>query len=121
MIELYNKEFRGIKDESEIKQAFMDSYVYDLIPENTTDCYDAANAIIKTEDGKYYDVVVYVTMVGSWQDVGDKLYTIESIDGIKYEEVQYENLVKKFNERVKSRIQSLEEELTKLRESLIEI
>jgi hypothetical protein len=121
MIELYDKQFTGIKSENEIEDAFKEDYAYELIPQNTTDYYTSEIATIKTDDGKYYKVEVHVSMVGSWQDVGDKLYTIESVDKVTYEEIPYRNLVSNYNRRVSYRIQELEKELANLQESLIYI
>ena len=119
MIELYDRELRLIKDASGIEGAFKDDYGYDLFEQNTTDCYEEGSALIKTEDGKYYEVNVFVTMVGSWQDVGGRLYTIDTIDRVTYKEIEYDKLVINFNNKLKYKINFLNKEITELNNKII--
>lgn len=116
---LYDKRFDYIEKESDIVASFKDDG-YDLFEQNTTNYYDSESCIIKLKNQeKYFEVTVNVTMVGAWQDVGDKLYTIDSIDEITYKEVKYEDLVSSFNNQIKRKILSLKSEIKSLEKELI--
>ena len=119
MIELYNKDITGIANADDIESAFKSDYSYDLFEQNTTDYFEKAVTVIKTRDEKFYEVVVNVTSVGAWQDVGDKLYTIESIDKVTHKEVFYDDLVKIFNAKLKARANCLTQESAKLLKQII--
>ncbi len=116
---LYDKRFNYIENENDIIHSFKDDG-YDLFEQNTTDYYESETCIIKLKNkDKYYEVTVNVTMVGSWQDVGDKLYTIDSIDEVTYKEVKYEDLVTSFNNQIKRKILTLENEIKSLEKEII--
>lgn len=117
-MELYDKDFYTVANESEIAGA-MKEYVYEIIPQNTEDCYTEGSVTVRTEDGKYYDVVVKVEMWGAKQDVGDKLYTIEEVGDVTYTEISYEDLAKRFNSNVTDKIKHFSKEIETLKSKLI--
>ena len=120
MIELYNKELTCIENADDIEGAFKSDYGYELFEQNTTDYYTEGSTVIKTGNEQYYEVTVEVSMVGAWQDVGDKLYTIDSIDKVTYKEVEYNDLVSIFNAKLKARANYLEKQAEDLRQQIIE-
>ena len=116
---LYDKRFDYIENESDIVASFKDDG-YELFEQNTTDCYEESSCVIKLKNqNKYYEVTVNVTMIGAWQDVGDKLYTIDSIDEVTYKEIEYDKLVSIFNQRVENEIKSLKNKITSLEGQII--
>ena len=118
-MDLYDKRFNYIENESDIEASFKEDG-YDLFEQNTTDYYESETCIIKLKNqDKYYSVTVYVTMIGAKQDVGDKLYIIDSIDSVIYTEVKYDDLVSNFNRSLKNRIKSLENQIKVLEGELI--
>ena len=116
-MELYNKEAQ-LNSIDEIEEAFKSDYGYDLIEQNTTDYYTEAECTIKIKD-KYYDVTVYYDMVGSWQDVGDKLYTIDEITKVTYEEISEESIVMRFNRIINVQIELAELKVIDLKKQII--
>jgi hypothetical protein len=116
-MELYNKDFK-VDLVSEIEEAFRCDYVYDMIEQNTTNYYTEASDIIKIDD-KFYKVIVNFNMVGQWQDVGDKLYTIDEVTSVDYEEVEYNKLVNDFNYSINYQIQMCYEKIKMLESKLI--
>jgi hypothetical protein len=119
-MELYDNRFNYIENEEDIIPAFKDDG-YDLFEQNTTEYQETEKCIIKLKNKeKYYEVTVNVTMVGSWQDVGDKLYTIDSIDEVTFKEISYEKLVKDFNKKINDKIDSLKREINVLKSKKIE-
>jgi len=118
-MDLYDKRFDYIENESDIFSSFLDNGS-ELFEQNTTDYYECADCIIKLKNQeKYYFVKVNVTMIGAKQDVGDKLYIIDSIDEVIYYEVKYDDLVSNFNRSVENKIKSLENEIKVLKGELI--
>jgi hypothetical protein len=116
-MELYNKNFK-VNLVSEIEKAFKCEYVHDMIEENTTEYYTKVSDIIKIDD-KYYKVTDNFNVVGLWQDVGDKLYTIDEVTSVEYEEVEYNKLINDFNYSVNNQIQKCYEKIKMLESKLI--
>ena len=120
-MDLYDKRFDYIKEESDIVASFKEDG-YELFEQNTTHYSDSESCIIKLKNKEqYYKVTVNVTMVGSWQDVGDKLYTIESIDSVIFEEVPYSRIASDFNKYLENRIASLKNEINSLEAQVISL
>lgn len=116
-MELYNKNFK-VNLVSEIEKVFKCEYVHDMIEENTTEYYTKVSDIIKIDD-KYYKVTDNFNVVGLWQDVGDKLYTIDEVTSVEYEEVEYNKLINDFNYSVNNQIQKCYEKIKMLESKLI--
>ena len=116
---LYDKRFMNIKNEEDIIPWFKDD-AYDLFEQNTTECAESETCIIKLKNkARYFQVTVNVSLVGAWQDVGGKLYTIDSIDEITYKEVQYEDIVSNFNYNIEAKIKRLKQEIKNLETQVI--
>ena len=118
-MELYNKNFK-VDSVKEIDEAFKTEYAYDMVPQNTNDNYVEATDIIKIGD-RYYKITVEFEMSGAWQNVGDKLYTIDKVTNVSYKEVTYINLVLNYNKILETRINSLKTNIEKLENKIIKL
>lgn len=117
--ELYNKEMDGITSEDQIEDYFKDCGG-DLFEQNTTDCSEEESCVIKLDNqDKYYDVTVKVSLVGAWQDVGDKLYTIDTIDSVTYKEVEYNDLMIQFNTNIFNKIEYYKKQIVELENQIM--
>lgn len=117
-MELYNKTFK-VDSVEEIDEAFRTEYVYEMVEQNTTDYYADASDTIKIGD-KYYEVTVEFEMIGAWQDVGDKLYTIDEVTDVSYVEVSKESLINRLNSAIDFKVDRLYSEIAKLKSQRIE-
>jgi len=116
-MELYNKTFK-VDSVEEIDEAFRTEYVYEMVEQNTTDYYADASDTIKIGD-KYYEVTVEFEMIGAWQDVGDKLYTIDEVTDVSYVEVSKESLINRLNSAIDFKVDRLYSEIAKLKSQRI--
>lgn len=115
-MELYNKAFK-IESTNDIVGYFKENG-YDLFEQNTTNYSELESTTIKIGN-QYYDVTVYVTMIGAWQDVGDKLYTIDTINRVTYDEILYDDLVARVNAATHSQIAFHENRIEELKKELV--
>ncbi len=114
---LYNKDYT-LENKEQIEEYFKDSgynLFYDADP---YDYETERTTILKIKD-KYYRITIEVTMIGERQDVGEKIYHIDSIDSVTYKEVEYEELVINFNNFILNSISIKENEICTLRKELI--
>ena len=88
LIEDYNviEDKRYLTEESEIETYFRDSG-YDLFDCGQGYYQDEATSICKIRD-KFYKVRIIAEIMSSKQDRGDRLYWVESIESVTYEEIE---------------------------------
>ena len=77
---------RYLTEESDIETYFRDDG-YDLFDCGQGYYQDEATSICKIED-KFYKVKITAEILSSKQDRGDRLYWVESIESVTYEEIE---------------------------------